>query len=362
MEETDDVYTVEEFGFEMTFERRSQHFVGIFVDSGGVGVSESQRLAVGFEFRDAHVTGHDNDGVLKVHRPALTVGKTSVVEYLQHDIINVGMSFFDFVEQYHRIGFAAHLFGELSAVVESHVSRRSADEFGHRMSLHVLRHIETYNGVLVVEHGFAQRLRQLSLAYARGAEEQERTDRSRRIFKAGTRTPYRLGYAAHRFVLAYDALVQNGFEVHQSLGFRLVELAYGDFGPLGHYFGYVVGAYGTHLLLVGFCPIDLVVGHTRGKFVAFAFQLGGLFEVLRLDGGGKHALYVFEIFLLLFKAVRHGGARNLYARHRLVDKVDGFVGQESVGNISVRKFCGGNDGVVGYFDLVERLVIVFEAL
>ena len=45
----------------------------------------------------------------------------------------------------------------------------------------------------------------------------------------------------------------------------------------------------------------------------------------------------------------------------LVDQVDGLVGQEAVGDVTVRERCGGDDGRVLDADLVVRLVALLEA-
>src|SRR3954466_15338212 len=51
--------------------------------------------------------------------------------------------------------------------------------------LHVLRHVDPHHRLLGVEQELRQRLGQLGLADARGAEEDERADRAVRVGKAG---------------------------------------------------------------------------------------------------------------------------------------------------------------------------------
>ena len=61
-------------------------------------VAAVQFLHLALDVGTAHVGGHDDDGVLEVHRPAFVVGQTSVIEYLQQDVEYIGMSFLDFIE------------------------------------------------------------------------------------------------------------------------------------------------------------------------------------------------------------------------------------------------------------------------
>ena len=76
----------------------------------------------------AEVGRHDDDGVLEVHRASLVVGQTSVVEHLQQDVEHIGVSLLYLVEEHHGVRFAPYSFGELSALIVAHISRRRADE------------------------------------------------------------------------------------------------------------------------------------------------------------------------------------------------------------------------------------------
>ena len=44
-----------------------------------------------------NVGGHDDDGVLEVHRSTLIVGQTTVIQDLQQDVEHIGVSLFDFI-------------------------------------------------------------------------------------------------------------------------------------------------------------------------------------------------------------------------------------------------------------------------
>ena len=51
----------------------------------------------------ADVGGHDHDGVLEIHRAALPIRETAVVQNLQQNVEHVGVRFFDFVEKDYTI-------------------------------------------------------------------------------------------------------------------------------------------------------------------------------------------------------------------------------------------------------------------
>jgi hypothetical protein len=84
--------------------------------------------------------------------------------------------------------------------------------------LHVLAHVDADHRALVVEQELGQRLGQLGLADAGGAEEQERADRPVGVLQAGARAAHRARHRADRGVLADDALAQALLELAQLRG------------------------------------------------------------------------------------------------------------------------------------------------
>ena len=76
----------------------------------------------------SQVAGHDDDGVLEVDSPALGVGKPAIVQHLQQDVEHIGMCLLYLIEEHHLIGFSAHRFGQLSALIVSHISWRRSYE------------------------------------------------------------------------------------------------------------------------------------------------------------------------------------------------------------------------------------------
>ena len=188
----------------------------------------------------ADVRGHDHDRVAEVDRPALAVGQPSVVEQLQEDVEDVGVGLLDLVEQDHAVRPAPHRLGQLPALVVADVAGRRADEARDGVLLHVLRHVEPHDRALVVEHELGERLRELGLADAGRAEEDERADRAVRILQAGARAPQRVRDGVDRRLLADDALVQPLLHVDELLHLALEQPVDGDLRPGGDDGGDVV--------------------------------------------------------------------------------------------------------------------------
>jgi hypothetical protein len=128
----------------------------------------------------ADVAGHQDDRVLEVDDVALAVGEAAVVEDLQQQVEDLGVGLLDLVEEDDAVGTAAHGLGELAALLVADVAGRRADQARDRELLHVLAHVDAHDVALVVEQELGERLGELGLADAGGAEEQEAADRARR--------------------------------------------------------------------------------------------------------------------------------------------------------------------------------------
>ena len=100
-----------------------------------------------------------------------------VVHDLQENAPHVLVRFLNLVEQHHRPRAAAHLLGELSAVLVAHIAGGRTDQTADRVLLHILGHVEADDGVTVPEHRVRQRPAELRLANARRPAEEEGADR-----------------------------------------------------------------------------------------------------------------------------------------------------------------------------------------
>ena len=157
MEDDDFVDTVQELGADAALDEQVAH---IFSPLGEVCPGEQ-------------VARHDDDGVLEVDGAALGVGQTSVVEHLQQGVEDVGVRLLYLIEEDDLVRLAPDGLGELSALVVADVSWRCADEPCHAELLLILAHVDAGHHRLVVEEVLCQRLGELRLAHACGAEEDE---------------------------------------------------------------------------------------------------------------------------------------------------------------------------------------------
>ena len=99
-----------------------------------------------------------------------------VVQDLQQHVEHVVVRLLDLVEEDHAVGLAPHGLGELAALLVADVARRRADQARHGVLFHVLAHVDADHVLLGVEQRLGQRLGQLGLADAGGAEEDEGAD------------------------------------------------------------------------------------------------------------------------------------------------------------------------------------------
>ncbi len=285
----------------------------------------------------ADVAGHDDDRVLEVHGAALAVREPAVVEDLQQRVEHVRVRLLDLVEEDDAVRAAPHRLGELAALVVAHVAGRRADEPRHGVLLHVLAHVEADQRRLVVEQELGQRPRQLGLAHARGAEEDERADRALGVLEAGARAAHGLAHGRHGAVLADHALVQLLLHGEQLVGLLLQHALHRDAGPLAHELGDVVRVHGR----VGDALVrePRVLGGDEGllDLVGLLLELRGALVVLRLHGRRALARELLQAQLHLAQVGRQHGRLDAQLAGRLVEQVDGLVRQEAVADVAVAR-------------------------
>ncbi len=372
------------------------------------------------DFARPEIACHDDDGVLEIHHPSLSVGHASVVEHLEQRLEYAGMRLLDFVEQHHAVGLVSHGLGELSAIVISYVARRRSKQACHRVVLLVFAHVDAHYHVAAVEQILGQCLCHLGLSHASGAQEQERPDGASLVVEAHSSTPDDLGHRLHGEVLPDDRLLEDGLQLAQFLGFVAVDACHRnacargddlhdvvlvergaqqgvgvavhgrcslgdvcfqrlDVSPYRH--GVVIAVLLLGLLLHDEQLLQLVfVGLQRLQLRALVFPLGVeqvLLLVQIVDFGIERAQVVLAASVLqhglplnLFHAnvlpqfveLRGaGGDGHLHLARRLVDDVDGLVGQVAVGDVAVREVHGGHDGLVEDFDAVVFLESGFHS-
>ena len=195
------------------------------------------------DIRRAEVTRHDDHGVLKVHRPSLTVRHTAVVQHLQENVEDVGMRFFNFIEQNDGVRVAPHGFREVAPFFVADVSRRRTDQTRNGVLFHEFTHINTDHGFIRIKEEFRKRLRQFGLTDARGPQEEERTVRPVGIGQPRTAPENRFGYAFHGFILTDDALFKRFTHVKELLTFAFHHLRYRNPRGAAHDFGDFLGTH-----------------------------------------------------------------------------------------------------------------------
>ena len=156
------------------------------------------------------------------------------------------MSLLHLVEQDYGVRTTAHGLGELAALVVAHVSRRRTDQTLDAELLHILGHVDTHKRALIIEQALGQRLGELGLAYAGGAQEEEAADGLVRIGKARTAAAHSCGDGGDGLVLANDALMQLALQALELVELALHHLGHGHTGPGAHDLGNLVGG---HLLV-----------------------------------------------------------------------------------------------------------------
>jgi hypothetical protein len=196
VEQDDLVQPVEEFRAEM----RAHDFHHLRLD-----LFDILPLAQVGQILAAEVAGQDDQRVGEIHHPALPVGQPPVVEHLQQHVEHVAVRLFHLVEQHHLIGPAPHRFGQHAAFVIADIARRRADQARDRVLLHEFAHVDAHHRAVVVEQEAGERLGQLGLADAGGAEEQEAAERTVRVLQAGARAAHGLRHGLDRILLPDDA-------------------------------------------------------------------------------------------------------------------------------------------------------------
>mmetsp|Transcript_46897 Transcript_46897/g.118173 ORF Transcript_46897/g.118173 Transcript_46897/m.118173 type:complete len:499 (-) Transcript_46897:1516-3012(-) len=194
----------------------------------------------------AQVGGHDDDRVGEVHGAALRVGEAAVVQHLQQHVEHVGVRLLHLVKEDDAVRLAPHRLGQLPTLVMPDVAGRRADQARHRVLLHVLGHVDAHHVLLVIKQHFRQRLGELRLANASGAQKQEGAHGLVLLPQAGARAQHCLRHGVHRLALPNHSLVQELGQLQQPLLLALAELAHRDARPAAHHLRDLLGPHVLH--------------------------------------------------------------------------------------------------------------------
>ncbi|EAP78060.1 hypothetical protein ISM_07185 [Roseovarius nubinhibens ISM] len=406
------VEPVEELGPEMRPHRI--HHVALGVAGIGPVGQLAQRLR-------PKVRSQDDQRLLEIHGAALTIGQHAIIEHLQQHVEHIRVGLFHLVEQHHLIGSAPHRLGEDTALVIADIARRRADQTGHRMFLHELRHVDAHHGAVVVKEELGHRLGELGLADTGRPEEQERAQRPVLVIEPGARPAHRIGHGLHRLVLADHPTMQVLFHPQKLLALALEHLCRRNPGPA---FDHLRDLLGPHRLFdhdaigLGTLGLRQLLFQPRNHAIAELTRLGeitlalGMVELyprpvelflevprpgelvplgLPLRGHlARSLLQIRQLFLELLETVLRrdiilflerlrfdlllqdltvervklfGLAVHLHPQPAggLVHQVDRLVRQEPVGDIAMAERRGGHQGAVRNPHPMVQLVFLLDA-
>ncbi len=180
------------------------------------------------------------------------------------------MRLLDLVEQDDAVRSRAQRRDQQPLALVAHVSRRRADQLGHRVRLGELGHVEADQPLSLAEQHLGQASGQLGLAHSGRPEEQEAPHRTVRVLEAGARSADGGGHCRHGLVLADHPNVQLVLEMHQLVHLALEQPGDRHAGPLGYNGGDLFLAD----LLVQHRPVLLQFGEPSLLLFELALQLG----------------------------------------------------------------------------------------
>ena len=133
------------------------------------------------------------------------------------------------------------------------------------MFLHVLAHIDSHHGTLIVEQHLSQRLTQFRFPYACWTEENKRPDWTVWILQARTTSPNSITYCFYSLLLTNYPLMKTLFENEQFCSLRFNKPRNGNTRP------------GTHNFCNLFWPNRTPKEPLRGLLFFFGVLLRSLF-------------------------------------------------------------------------------------
>jgi len=109
-EDDDLIETIQELRAEVLLQlfihqRSDAVVIGLF--RIGTGELKAKTTAALLDHLRTDVRGHDDQGVLEVHRAALGIGQATVFQELQQQVEHIGVGLLDLIEEHHGVGPAA---------------------------------------------------------------------------------------------------------------------------------------------------------------------------------------------------------------------------------------------------------------
>ena len=344
LEDHDVVDTVEELGAEQALELAHRTAADLVCRETLLARGAKADTRILGDLAGADVRRHDDHRVAEIDRLALAVRETALLEHLQQDVEDVGVCLLDLIEEHHGVRMPAHGLGELAAFVVAHVSRGATDELGDLELAAELRHVEADERVLAAKEVLRERLGELRLAGARGAQEDEAAAGTARVLERRAAAAHGLGHGLDGLVLADDAGLEHALGLEQAAALALGERGHRHARGHGHDVGDLrhIDRDGARIELGR--PGSLGLGERDLGLLLLVGELGGLVHVIavgrRLDGG----LEFGDVSLGLAHGLRRAIRGDAGTGAGLVDEIDRLIGQEAVLYVAVRQARGGLDG------------------
>jgi hypothetical protein len=76
----------------------------------------------------SYIAGKDDNRIAKIHHMTFTICDPTVIKQLQHNVENVRMSLFHFVEQNDRVGLSADCISELPTFFVTDITRMRKED------------------------------------------------------------------------------------------------------------------------------------------------------------------------------------------------------------------------------------------
>ena len=160
-------------------------------------------------------------------------------------------------------------------------------------------------------------------------------------------------------VLGDDALLQHTIHGSQPHALRLVDLLHGNSSHERHHIGHIL-CHRQPLLVVIVDPALVELLQLLVQLRLAVAVAGCQLKVLIPHGVLLLGLYVLEFLLQVENLGRHTGMTQVHTRANLVERVDGLVGEEAVGGITLCQFDTSVDGLITIFHMVVVLVSAFD--
>lgn len=237
----------------------------------GSGAGEAHAHGLG-DVRGAQVGGEDQYGVLEVHFASLAIGQATFFQDLQQGVVDLLVGLLDLVEQHHGERLAAHLFGELAALVVADVSRRGTEQAGCGEAIVELAHVDLDQRIVLAEEELGKSLGQLGLTHTGWTGEDEGAGRTLWILQTRAGAADGARDSLDCIVLADDPLVQLIFHAQQACGFFLGEAEHGDTGPVAQHLGDLLFAHLGYVIQLACTPCLFLLGTLFGELALVLAQ------------------------------------------------------------------------------------------